>query len=81
MVMPNRQSILQEVLSWPTAERSKFAVEVLDSLNDGQDADADEAWAEEIARRIKEIESGEAKLIPYDEAMKMIMQDDLDGDC
>jgi putative addiction module component (TIGR02574 family) len=45
-----------------------WLAEVLLALMDEQtDADADAAWQQEIARRVYEISSGRAKLVPADD--------------
>ncbi|MBA4020400.1 MAG: addiction module component [Pirellula sp.] len=53
----------------PTNERAELAQLLLQSLDDSQDADAEAAWQEEIARRVSEIESGRAVGRPADEVM------------
>ena len=48
-------------------ERAQLADRLITSLFDDQDIE--EAWAVEVERRIKDIESGRAKLIPASEAI------------
>ena len=50
----------------PPEDRVRLAEELLASVQEA-DADVDAAWEEEIKRRIAEIESGKAKLIPAEE--------------
>lgn len=50
----------------PPEDRVRLAEELLASVQE-PDAEVDSAWAEEIKRRIAEIDSGKAKLIPADE--------------
>lgn len=50
----------------PPEDRVRLAEELLASIQE-PDAEVDAAWAEEIKRRIAEIDSGKAKLIPADE--------------
>ncbi len=50
----------------PPEDRVRLAEELLASVQE-PDAEVDAAWAEEIKRRIAEIDSGKAKLIPADE--------------
>ena len=52
--------------SLPPWERVRLAEELLSSVQ-GEDEDVDAAWAEEIKRRLTEVESGTAKLIPSEE--------------
>jgi putative addiction module component (TIGR02574 family) len=61
------QQILSAALSLPENDRAVLAAELIDSLDPNSDADHDAAWGEEIARRIKAIDNGETKLIPWAE--------------
>jgi putative addiction module component (TIGR02574 family) len=45
---------------------------LLESLDDHIDANAEEEWNLEIARRIQELDSGRAKTIPWAEARRQI---------
>ena len=42
------------------------------------DQDAEDAWREEIARRLQEIDSETAKLVPWDEARRRLRMIDND---
>ncbi|MFT3817453.1 MAG: addiction module protein [Rubrivivax sp.] len=44
-------------------DRARLAEELLDSLDDESDAEADLVWEREVERRVAEIESGSIKLI------------------
>lgn len=50
----------------PPEERVRLAEELLATVQE-VDAEVDAAWDEEIRRRIAEIDSGTAKLIPAEE--------------
>jgi putative addiction module component (TIGR02574 family) len=66
------EKLLEQALKLPREARAAFAGSLLDSLDQTVDPHAESAWAQEIARRMKEIESGEAKTIPWSEARRMI---------
>jgi putative addiction module component (TIGR02574 family) len=76
------QKLLDQVLKLPVAARAELAERLLRSLDDEDDegrVSADEynaAWGAELARRIKEIEDGTVKLIPWDEARRRIASDE-----
>jgi putative addiction module component (TIGR02574 family) len=40
---------------------------ILESLDDEPDPGVDAAWAEEVERRIRQVDSGEVKLIPWEQ--------------
>jgi putative addiction module component (TIGR02574 family) len=65
-------TILDTALALPPDERAWLASELIASLDEGEDADVEAAWAVEIERRIAEVESGEAKTVSWDEARTRI---------
>jgi len=59
-----------EALKLEPGERAALAQRLLASLE--EDADIEEAWAEEVERRIAEVEKGAVQLIPIDEALARV---------
>jgi putative addiction module component (TIGR02574 family) len=55
----------------PPEERVRLAQELLSSVQDS-DEEIQAAWAEEIERRLEEVENGTAKLIPAEEVFAEI---------
>lgn len=55
----------------PPEERIRLAEELLSSVHES-DEEIEAAWAEEIERRLEEVESGTAKLIPAEEVFAEI---------
>jgi hypothetical protein len=54
---------------------------LLESLETDVDEDAEAAWAEEVGRRVKELDSGAVKTIPWAEARRLILRGtDVRGD-
>ncbi|OGP87384.1 MAG: hypothetical protein A2Y95_04930 [Deltaproteobacteria bacterium RBG_13_65_10] len=49
------------------AERAELALALIESLDGLADPDAEDAWAEEIERRVAQIERGEVQLVPGDQ--------------
>lgn len=64
--------LLQKALALPAEARAALAGSLLDSLDDSVDATAEEAWRQEIARRIEDLDSGKVKPIPWAEARRQI---------
>ena len=67
--------LLEEALKLPVEARAALAGSLIGSLDETVDEDAEAAWAEEIARRVRELDCGKAKTIPWSEARKMILGD------
>jgi hypothetical protein len=57
---------------WDRPARADIAGTLLRSLDAREDTGVDAAWAVEVDRRLGEIESGEAKLIPWQRARRRL---------
>ena len=68
----NISDILKEALKLPPEARAAIAGTLLDSLDDAVDEDAESAWEAEILLRLKEIDGGKVKLMPWPEARTKI---------
>jgi len=66
--------LLKKALELPPEARAALASSLLDSLDEHVDPIAEEEWANEIARRIEELDSGRVKTIPWAEARRQISQ-------
>jgi putative addiction module component (TIGR02574 family) len=71
MTKPTR-AVLAEALRLGEDERAELAAEILASLDGPADHDSEQAWADEIKRRIASIEAGSAQLEPWDEVRRRI---------
>ena len=70
--MPTKQTVIDQALRLSEDERLEVAEAVYESLAGPPDPDADQAWAVEIDRRLKAIDSGRAKMIPWPQARRQI---------
>ena len=64
--------LLEEALKLPPEARAALAGSLIDSLDDAMDPDAEAAWEAEIARRLRELDSGRVRPIPWSEARRTI---------
>jgi putative addiction module component (TIGR02574 family) len=64
--------LLKKALALPPEARAALAGSLLESLDDTVDRSAEEAWSQEIARRIEELDSGKVKPIAWPEARRQI---------
>jgi len=62
--------ILDDASRLTVKERVELAEAILDGVDGPPDVHHDKARTVEIERRLREIDSGEARMIPWDEAMK-----------
>ena len=58
------EEILQQALALPADQRAMLVDHLLHSLNALTHDEIDQAWAEEIERRVREIDEGKVELIP-----------------
>ena len=72
--MKNETSeLLEKALRLPAEARAALAGSLIESLDEAIDEDAEAAWADEIAQRIRDLDSGKAKTIPWSKARRMIL--------
>jgi len=64
------QQLLRTALALPESDRAEIAASLIHSLDTETDESVDAAWAAEIQRRIKSIDHGEVRLVPWDEVMR-----------
>jgi putative addiction module component (TIGR02574 family) len=64
--------LLKRALALPPEARAALATSLLESLDETVDPSAEDEWNAEIARRIRELDSGKVKPIPWEEARRQI---------
>ena len=71
--MPTSREILEHLLSLPIEERVWLADSLLTSLNPPDDG-TEREWVDVAKRRLEEIRSGGARLVPGDEVMRKVLE-------
>jgi putative addiction module component (TIGR02574 family) len=64
--------LLKEALSLPQEQRAALIDSLLESLDSEIDEDAEEAWRQEIYRRLQQIDSGAVELIPWEDTERLL---------
>ena len=67
------KDLIAEVTSLPVEERAIIVDSILKSLNPPE-SEIDKKWKEVAMRRVQEIRSGNAELIPGDEVFRKIQE-------
>jgi len=67
------KKLIDEALRLPPEARAALAGQLIESLDVQVDEDAEEAWSLEIARRLKDIEAGKVRGIPWTRARRQIL--------
>ncbi len=66
--MPDTIELLKTQLQQlPQGERADLAYFLIQSLDEGEDADAEAAWEKELSRRVNEIRGGTVTGIPAEQ--------------
>ena len=60
------ETIRREALLLPVQERAELAEQLLSSLDDLSEAEIEQLWLREAARRAEELDRGVAKCVPTD---------------
>ena len=70
------QKLLADALQLPSEDRGELISLLIESLDDGSDANAETAWSDELARRLKQIDDGQVEMIDWSEARQIIRGQD-----
>lgn len=70
---PKTEKLLTDALKLPLQARAALAAQLIESLDQEVDEDAKDAWSSEIARRVKELENGKVKTVPWSKARRQII--------
>lgn len=70
------QQLLDEALKMPLADRGQLAALLIESLESDVENGVDEAWAEEISRRVDDIKAGRVQMIPWSEVRQRLRGQD-----
>lgn len=65
---------MAEALELPTEARAELAGRLLESLDQEVDDDVEELWRAEIGRRVKELDEGTAKTVPWSEVQRQLLE-------
>ncbi|HQZ41051.1 MAG TPA: addiction module protein [Vicinamibacterales bacterium] len=64
--------ILRDASELSEHDRATLAGFLIESLETEADPDVEAAWSAEIARRVAQLDSGDAKTIPWDEVRQRL---------
>lgn len=66
------QAILEQALKLSPAERAHMAEQLIASLDEGSDIDVEQAWQEEVQRRLQQIDRGEVQAISWEQVRRSL---------
>jgi len=65
--------ILEAALKLPPEARAAIAGSLIESLDEFVDENVEAEWADEIAQRIRDLDSGKARTIPWSKVRRRIL--------
>ena len=78
-MMANAEQLTAAALALPEEDRAELMAQLMASLDGPPDEGLEQAWADEIARRLAEVRSGTAATVSWAEVHQRLL-DDADGD-
>jgi len=73
---PQVSELLEKALALSTQERGLLIDHLIESLDEGPPEEGvEEAWAEEIKRRVDDIRSGKVKMIPGEQVLRELAKE------
>ncbi len=69
---PETSNLLKRALALPSDERAALANTLLDSL-EASNQSVQEAWDEEVARRIEDLKAGKAVTVPWEQLHRELL--------
>jgi len=69
---PEASDLLKRALALPSDERAALANTLLDSL-EPSNLSVEQAWDEEVARRIEDLKSGKAVTVPWEQLHRELL--------
>lgn len=69
------EKLLENALALEENERALIAASLIDSLDPGCEAYANESWEREVMNRLKQIESGDTPMVTWTEARRLILKE------
>jgi putative addiction module component (TIGR02574 family) len=66
------QVVLHEALKLSPNERAEVVEQLIAGLEEAPESDVEQAWQEEVQRRLQQIERGEVKTVPWEEVQRRL---------
>ena len=73
-VTPKANEVLEQALSLDEADRAAVAGALIESLEGPVDPGAEEAWSQEIRRRVEALEARSVKTVPWSEVRERLFR-------
>ena len=68
-----REALLEEALHLDESERAELAGALLQSLEPPADVQVEQAWREEVDRRLDDVQAGRAQFTPWEQVRERLL--------
>ena len=65
--------LLEEAMKLPVRQRARLLSSLIDSLEESDEVDVEQAWIDEVHRRARDLETGQVQGLTWAEARRVIL--------
>lgn len=73
VVTDEAKKVLEEALKLPVGQRARLVSSLIDSLEESDEADVEQAWIEEVHKRAQQLETGQVRGLTWAEARRIML--------
>jgi putative addiction module component (TIGR02574 family) len=72
-VSDEAKKLLEEAMKLPVRQRARLVSSLIDSLEESDEADVEQAWIEEVYERARELDTGRVRGLTWAEARRIML--------
>lgn len=72
-VTDEAKKLLEEAMKLPVRQRARLVSSLIDSLEESDEADVEQAWIDEVHKRARELETGQVRGLTWAEARRIML--------
>jgi putative addiction module component (TIGR02574 family) len=72
-VTDEAKKLLEEALKLPVRQRASLVSSLIDSLEESDEADVEQAWIDEVQKRARELETGQVRGLTWADARRIML--------
>ena len=72
-VTDEAKKLLEEAMKLPVRQRARLVSSLIDSLEESDETDVEQAWIDEVHKRARELETGQVRGLTWAEARRIML--------
>jgi len=72
-VTDEAKKLLEEALRLPVRQRARLVSSLIDSLEESDEADVEQAWIDEVHKRAQELETGQVRGLTWAQGRRIML--------